>query len=80
MGGTNGKEEEKAGQRMMMGVRMGIEIVKEEKVEDLMSKVIKLTRGEGKAWRIVGGTVYVNGDLKEKWEKLGIWAEDSSKE
>lgn len=79
MGGTNGKEEEKAEQRMMMGVRMGIEIMKEEKVEvkDLISKVIKLTRGEGKAWRIVG--VYVNGDLKEKWEKLGIWAEDSSK-
>ncbi|KAL6257782.1 hypothetical protein P5V15_011367 [Pogonomyrmex californicus] len=60
---------------MVMGMREGIEIVKEEEDEEegLMSRVNRLGREE---WRIVG--VYVNEDLEKKWEKLRAWAEGSS--
>lgn len=62
---------------MMMRVRRGIETIKEDRVEvsGMMTKMIRL---EGEIWRIIG--VYVNGDLKEKWEIVREWAEGGSEE
>jgi len=59
---------------MVIGVRNGIEVIEEEgerEIEGIIKKIIKI--GEEK-WRIVG--VYVNGDLREKWEEIRKWVED----
>jgi len=53
---------------MVIGVRNGIEVIEEVEegiTEGIIKRIIKIG---GEKWRIVG--VYVNGDVREKWEKI----------
>jgi len=63
---------------MAIGVREGIEVIKEEHgkvIEGIIRKLIKI--GEER-WRIVG--VYANGDVREKWERIKEWMEDKGRD
>lgn len=59
---------------MVIRVRNEIKVLEkgeEREVEGIIKKVIKI--GEER-WRIIG--VYVNRDIKEKWEGIREWVED----